>query len=53
MTKKKYFRKITIDREYGSVTLPKDVLDSFLAKGCNYVQITWDSEAEALTLRPA
>jgi hypothetical protein len=37
---------------YGSVTLPKEALDSFLEKGCSYVEICWDSESDILTLRP-
>jgi hypothetical protein len=55
MAQKKYFRKIAIDRgrRYGSVNLPKEALDSFLAKDCSYVEICWDSESEVLTLRPA
>lgn len=52
MSKKKYLRKITIDRDsYGSVNLPKDVFDSFIARGCSHVELCWDDEENTILVR--
>jgi hypothetical protein len=54
MANKKYYRKITIDRDiYGSVNLPKEALDFFMKQGCGgYVEICWDDQSDILTLKP-
>jgi len=52
MVQKKYFRKITIKSDlYGVVSLPKEAVESFLAKGYGHVEMFWDSQSDTLTLR--
>jgi hypothetical protein len=52
MMQKKYFRKITIKSDrYGVVSLPKEAVESFLAKGYGHVEMFWDSQSDTLTLR--
>jgi hypothetical protein len=54
MTKQKYFRKITIDRDkYCTVNLPKEISDYFLSRGSGYVEMLWDPESYVLILRAA
>lgn len=48
----KFFRKISDNRTYASISLPKSIFDYWAANGRTHVAIVYDENSDALTVSP-
>jgi hypothetical protein len=50
--KTRFFRKISDNGGYASISLPKTIFDWWAAKGCAYVQIEYSDVENVMIISP-